>query len=163
MLSVWSKIKQNWDFSCLRKICTSFTARGEKYTLRDFRARMREGPRSTSSFYGWVMTRDPITERTVVTPPEGADYLETGMQIWALEKKGTTQRAQILSACTFLVEFCSEGSIHYYHYYLMEHFIFWVKRKIATKRSQEAGHEPGHAWSWILQTCHIVTGMEGHL
>ena len=42
---------------------------------------MREGPRSTSSFYGWVMTRDPITERTVVTPPEGADYLETGMQI----------------------------------------------------------------------------------
>ena len=63
---------------------------------------MREGPRSTSSFYGWVMTRDPITERTVVTPPEGADYLETGMQIWALEKKGTSQRAQIWSACIFL-------------------------------------------------------------
>ena len=30
----------------------------------------------------WVTSHDPITERTVVTPP---DYLETGMQIWAFE------------------------------------------------------------------------------
>ena len=36
------------------------------------------------------------------TLSEGADYLETEMQIWALEKKGTSQRAQIWSACIFL-------------------------------------------------------------
>ena len=31
--------------------------------------------------------------------------------------------------------------------YLMELLIFLLKRKIATKRSQEPGHEPGHAWT----------------